>query len=105
VRRRTTALLGRVGLLSRVYPRQAAVEAVQAVSVIAGAAPAVAGPATGRQATARQATGRQADAWRDAQLGELLRACTALCAADGPAQFRRSWLAGGAAVFDPVERL
>jgi hypothetical protein len=70
VRRRATALLDRLGLLSRVYPRQAAVEAAQAVSVIAGA-----GPAVIRQAAAR----------RDAQLGELLRACTALCADDVPA--------------------
>jgi hypothetical protein len=69
VRRRATALLDRLGLLSRVYPRQAAVEAAQAVSVIAGA-----GPAASRQAAAR----------RDAQLGELLRVCTALCADDVP---------------------
>jgi hypothetical protein len=70
VRRRTTALLDRLGLLSRVYPRQAAVEAAQAVSVIAGARPAAIRPAAAR---------------RDAQLGELLRACTALCADDVPA--------------------
>jgi hypothetical protein len=69
VRRRTTALLDRAGLLSRLYPRQAAVEAAQAVSVIAGA-----GPAATRQAAARH----------DAQLCELLRACTALCTDDGP---------------------
>jgi hypothetical protein len=69
VRRRTTALLDRLGLLSRVYPRQAAVEAAQAVSVIAGA-----GPAATRQAAVR----------RDAPLCDLLRACTALCTDDAP---------------------
>jgi hypothetical protein len=65
-RRRTAALLDRLGLLSRGYPHQAAVQAAQAVSIIAGA-----GPAATRQATAR----------RDAQLRELLWACTALCEA------------------------
>jgi hypothetical protein len=67
VRRRTTALLDRAGLLSRVYPRQAAVEAAQAVSVIAGAGPGATSLAAVR---------------RDAQLCELLRACAALCADD-----------------------
>jgi hypothetical protein len=69
MRRGATALLDRFGLLSRLYPRQAAVEAAQAVSVIAGA-----GPAATRQAATR----------RDVHLGQLLRACTELCADDAP---------------------
>jgi hypothetical protein len=69
VRRGAAALLDRFGLLSRLYPRQAAVEAAQAVSVIAGA-----GPAATRQAATR----------RDAHLCQLLRACTELCADDAP---------------------
>lgn len=63
VRRHAAALLDRLGLLSWLYASQAAVQAAQAVSVIAGAAT---GPA----------------AQRDAQLCQLLRACTALCAGD-----------------------
>jgi hypothetical protein len=71
VRRRTVALLDRFGLLTRVYPRQAAVEAAQAVSVIAGAATGPAGP-TGPPT--------QRAAHRDAQLGQVLRACVVVCA-------------------------
>lgn len=70
VRRRTAAALDRLGPLTRIYPRQAAVEAAQAVSVIAGA---------GAAATSQAAT------QRDERLCELLRACTALCADEAPA--------------------
>lgn len=72
VRRRTAALLDRAGLLSRLYPPQAAGEAAQAVSVIAGAS-----PATG---------GRAAAAQPDTELCDLLRACSALCQAEVPAR-------------------
>ena len=63
VRRHAAALLDRLGLLNWLYASQAAIQAAQAVSIIAGAAT---GPA----------------AQRDAQLCQLLRACTALCAGD-----------------------
>jgi hypothetical protein len=56
--RTVAALLDRLGALGRMYPRRAAIQAAQAVSVIAGtAAPA-----------------------RDERLSDLLRACTARCA-------------------------
>lgn len=57
-RRTIAALLDRFGLLGRMYPRQAAIQAAQAVSVIAGTAAPV----------------------RDERLCGLLRSCTALCA-------------------------
>jgi hypothetical protein len=63
VRRHAAALLDRLSLLNRLYASQAAIHAAQAVSIIAGAAT---GPA----------------AQRDAQLCQLLHACTALCAGD-----------------------
>jgi hypothetical protein len=63
VRRHAAALLDRLGLLNWLYASQAAIQAAQAVSIIAGAAT---GPA----------------AQRDVQLCRLLRACTALCAGD-----------------------
>jgi hypothetical protein len=70
VRRRTAALLDRAGLLSRLYPPQAATQAAQAVSIIAGASPA---------------TGGRAATQPDTELCDLLRACSALCQADVPA--------------------